>query len=135
MKILSIFCLSILASTALLAQQKALPGTWQVIDFKMVMEENTKHMNEETLKKEGAVWDLIFGEDGSLTQTSNMRNGEMESWEGHYETEGVKLKLFLQIEGREMQLQYQYEFKDALLHLKRSNPMGTVHVLTQFRKG
>ncbi len=58
----------------------------------------------------------------------------MESWEGRFETEGDKLKLFLMIEGREMPLQYQYEFKETVLHLKRSNPMGTVHILTQFEK-
>ena len=134
MKALQIVCLFLLTSTLALAQQEAFTGTWKVVDFKMVMEENTNHMDEATLIKEGAVWDLIFKEDGSLTQTSNMRNGEMESWEGRYETEGDKLKLFLMVEGREMQLQYQYEIKDALLNLKRSNPMGTMHVLTQFKK-
>ena len=134
MKALHTICLLILTSSIAIAQQQVFPGTWKVVDFKMVMEENTNHMDEARLNKEGAVWDLIFGEDGSLTQTSNMRNGQMESWEGRYETEGDKLNLFLTVDGREMQLQYQYEFQEGLLNLKRSNPMGTVHVLTQFRK-
>ena len=134
MKALITLCLSLTASMLSLAQQEALTGTWNVIDFKMVMEENTNHMDEATLKKEGAVWDLIFREDGSLTQTSNMRNGEIESWDGRYEAEGDKLTLLLMIEGREMPLQYQFEIKENVLHLKRSNPMGTVNVLTQFRK-
>jgi hypothetical protein len=134
MKTLSILCLSLLTSVLALAQQQTFTGTWNVFDFKMVMQENTNHMDEATLKKEGAVWELVFQKDGSLTQTSNMRNSEMESWEGRYKTEGDKLKLFLMVEGREMQLQYQYEFKDALLKLKRSNPKGTMHVLAEFRK-
>ncbi|MCX2718036.1 hypothetical protein [Lentiprolixibacter aurantiacus] len=134
MKALNTILFCLLTSVMVFAQQQEFTGTWNLIDFKMVMEENTNHMDKATLNKEGAVWDLIFREDGSMTQTSNMRNGETESWDGRYETEGDNLKLFLMIEGREMPLQYQFEFKDNVLHLKRSNPMGTVHILTQFRK-
>ncbi len=64
-------CLCLLTPLVTLAQQETFTGTWKLVDFKMVMEEDTNHRDAAALKAEGAVWDLIFREDGSLTQTSN----------------------------------------------------------------
>ena len=115
-------------------QQMEWQGTWNLIDFKMVMEEETNHKDEAALKSEGAIWDLIFMDENAVEQRSNMRTGELESWEGRYLVDEDTLNLFLKVEGREMQLQYKYRFIESELHLKRSNPKGNMHVLTVFRK-
>ena len=41
-------------------------------------------MTEEQLKEKQFIWDLNLLEDGTLTQTSNMRIGETETQEGSW---------------------------------------------------
>jgi hypothetical protein len=92
----------------------------------------TDDMSEEILRKEGAVWDLIFLDEDKFTQTSNMRNGTMESWDGTWDISLEALTLILNVSDRKLELKYAYEWDGKDLILKRSNPNWGV--ISKFRR-
>jgi hypothetical protein len=109
-------------------------GSWDIIEFGMVSDENTNKTEEDQLKKEGAVWSLIFMDEGKFKQSSNMRTGTMESQEGTWKTSEDILTLELQFNEQTINLNYTFKVTGNILALNRSNPMGTMKFVTKFRK-
>ena len=116
------------------AQTTDLNGSWDIIEFGMVSDENTNKTEEDQLKKDGSVWSLFFMEEGKFKQSSNMRTGTMESQEGTWKTSEDILALELQFNEKIIKLEYTFELKENILVLNRSNPMGTMKIVTKFRK-
>ena len=127
-----LICFSIISTSE--AQQTNITGTWNIIEFSIITEENNDNKNEQTLKDEGPVWDLIFMENGRLKQASNMRSGTVESWEGDWNVKGEHLILLLQVNNQEIELVYTYLLNDNVLTLERGNPMKTMKIVTKFRR-
>ena len=116
------------------AQDTNLIGDWNIIEFSMTNNGNVNKMTEQQLNDNKSVWDLYLMEDGTLQQTSNMRNGESETQTGTWISNEGNLILNLKINEREFPIQYAYELAGDILTVKRSNPMGTMNIETKFRK-
>lgn len=116
------------------AQDTFVVGTWNIVEFTMTNQDNVNKMNEDALKEDKSIWDLNLLENGSLTQSSNMRIGEIETQEGTWKTHNGNLILTLKINDRNIPIEYGYELSGDILILKRSNPMGTLTIETKFRK-
>ena len=79
------------------AQTTDMSGSWDIIEYGMVSNENTNKTEEDQLKKDGSVWSLFFMEEGKFKQSSNMRTGTMESQEGTWKILEDILTLELQM--------------------------------------
>ncbi len=131
--LLVLFCIATFSISN--AQVKDLIGTWNIIDFATISDNNNVKMTEDKLKENGSVWDLFFMEEGKFKQTSNMSGtGTMDSQEGDWKTSDKNLTIGLQINDRKFELIYTYELKENILVLTRSNPMGTMKIVSTFRK-
>lgn len=116
------------------AQDSNVIGTWNIIEFTMVNNEETNKTNEDSLKENNSVWELILLENGTLKQTSNMRNGEIESQEGSWNTNMGNLILKLKFKERNITIEYEYILTEDIMTLKRSNPMGSMVIQTKFKR-
>lgn len=117
------------------AQDIDLIGTWNITEFAVISDEHIEKMTEDKLKEDGSVWDLFFEEGGKFKQTSNMSGtGTMDSQEGIWETSGENLTFVLQMNDSKIEVNYTYELKEDILILKRSNPMGTMKIVSKFKK-
>lgn len=126
------FCFFIVSMST--AQTTDLIGTWNVIDFNMVNDGNNNNSNENKLKEDGSVWDLFFMENGNLKQSSNMRNGTLETHEGTWKISDNSLTFELQVDNREIELVYVYKIEENILILERSNQSGTWRVTSKFKR-
>jgi hypothetical protein len=117
------------------AQDKDLIGTWNIIEFATISDNNSEKMAEDKLKENGSVWDLFFMEESKFKQTSSMSGtGTMDSQEGVWNTSDKNLTIGLLMNDRKFELIYTYELKENILVLTRSNPMGTWKVVATFKK-
>ncbi|NQU33829.1 MAG: hypothetical protein HQ521_11380 [Bacteroidetes bacterium] len=71
------------------AQNPALIGTWNIIQFNVGNNVEGEFMFEKKLKEASSVWDLFLMEDSKFKQISNMRgSGAMGTYEGTWKTSG-----------------------------------------------
>ena len=126
------FCLAV--CVFIKAQSTDLTGTYDIIEFGVISEENTNIMNEAQLTESGSVWSLFFMEEDKFKQTSNMRDGSMESHEGTWKVTDDVLTLELHLNDRLIPIEYTFNFSDGVLVLTRGNPMGTMKIVTRFRR-
>ena len=135
MKTLIIILLCITTFCISNAQDIDLIGTWNITEFAVISDEHIEKMTEDKLKEDGSVWDLFFKEGGKFKQTSNMSGtGTMDSQEGTWETTDENLTFVLQMNDSKIELNYTYELEEDILILKRSNPMGTMKIVSKFKK-
>ena len=73
-------------------------------------------------------------DEGKFKQTSNMRTGTIESQEGTWKILEDILILELQMNEQKINLNYTYTLTENILVLNRSNPMGTMKIVSKFRK-
>ncbi len=131
--VLVFFCITTFSISN--AQVIDLIGTWNIIEFAVISDENSEKMTEDKLKEDGSVWDLFFMEEGKFKQTSNMSGtGTMDSQEGTWKTSDDNLTIVLQMDDRKFELNYTFELKKNILVLTRSNPMGTIKIVSKFKK-
>lgn len=114
-------------------QTTNLIGTWNIIDFSVISENNNDTRDEQKLKEDDSVWDLFFMEEGKLKQTSNMSNGKIETWEGKWKISDKDLTLLLEVNNQEIELFYTYTLKENIFILEHSNPKGTMKIVSKFR--
>jgi hypothetical protein len=128
--IITLFCISTFSITT--AQETNLIGTWNIIEFEIINENNSNKTTKDQLKENESVWDLVFIEKGKFKQSSNMHSGNLESQDGTWEILDNNLKLTLLLNGNEIELGYEYELKNNILTLKRSNPLPTIKIVSKF---
>jgi len=117
------------------AQNTDLIGSWEIIEFTINSNENSDVRTEDQLKSEGSIWDLFFMEENKFKQTSNMSGtGTMDSQEGTWNALNDNLTIELQMNGQKFKLNYTYVVKDNILVLSRSNPNGTMKIVSKFKK-
>lgn len=110
-------------------------GNWNIIEFEFMSDEKSDKMTNDKLKEDASVWDLFFMEKGKFKQTSNMSGtGTMDSQEGEWKAWDDHLTISIQMNGRKFEMKYTYELKENILVLKRSNPGGTMKIISKFKK-
>ncbi len=117
------------------AQITDLTGSWEIVEFAINSDENSVIKTEEQLKKDGSVWNLFFMNEDKFKQTSNMsETGTMDSQEGTWKILNNNLTLELLMNGQKFKLNYTYMVEENMLVLTRSNPMGTMKIISKFKK-
>jgi len=117
------------------AQTTDLIGSWEIIEFAINSNENSDIRTEDQLKKDNSVWNLFFMDQGKFKQTSNMSGtGTIDSQEGTWKTLEDELTLELQMNGQKFNLNYTFLLTENILILNRSNPMGTMKIVSKFKK-
>lgn len=116
------------------AQDALLIGKWSIVEFTVTNNDQTNSTSEDALKENKSVWDLELLNDGLFRQTSNMRNGNMESQEGTWDISEGHLVFNLKFDNRDIRIEYEYDLKDEMLGLVRKNPAGTMKIETKFKR-
>ncbi len=116
------------------AQVPELMGSWNIIEFEVINDNNTNKRTETSLRKDGAVWDLFIMEESKFKQTSNMRTGSIESHEGEWNDSENLLTFKILVNNQEINLVYSYELNENILVIERNNPKGTLRIIAKFRK-
>ena len=127
--------LCLFAGLALQAQDVDLSGTWTMYEmiWSSGAEDNTT--TEEQLKDEGMMTEYSFTKDGKVKLVSNMTGSERtDEMEGTWKLEEDKLTFSLQIEGNQVDIVWDFEFKDDKMHLTRSSPDGSMSVVNSFKR-
>jgi hypothetical protein len=115
---------------------KALVGTWEIIEFRLIGTGGDPVSNEKILRDAGAVWDMKFSKNGKFRQDFNMRQQDMtmESEQGTWEMSEDSLKIELDFDTVTSYLPYVYKLEDDVLELTLSNDFYNTKVVTKFRK-
>lgn len=115
---------------------KALVGTWEIIEFRLIGTGGDPVSNEKILRDAGAVWDMKFSKNGKFSQDFNMRQRDMtmESEKGTWEISEDSLKIELDFDTITSLLPYIYMLDDNILELTLSNDFYNTKVVTRFRK-
>lgn len=127
---IAIVCGSLTAFT----QNTALNGSWAIYQFNVINNGEENITSENDIKENGSVWNIMFKEDQTFKQTSNMRNGSDETFNGNWRTDSTQLLLNIQVEDRFIDINYDYEIVKDDLILRRQNPTGTMKMTIKFRK-
>jgi hypothetical protein len=115
---------------------KALVGTWEIIEFRLIGTGGDPVSNEKILRESGAVWDMKFSKNGKFRQDFNMRQQDMamESEQGTWEISEDSLKIELDFDTITALLPYVYKLEDNIMELTLSNDFYNTKVVTKFRK-
>jgi len=121
---------------------KDLIGTWNIIDFEIVGNEMSDKINKDKIKENGLVWDLFLMENGKFKQNnnfgflkfSNMNKSGMASYEGEWRAWDENLTISFQMNNRKFDMNYTYDLNENILVLMRSNPIGTMKIVCQYKK-
>ncbi|MCK5401938.1 MAG: hypothetical protein KAJ28_09925 [Flavobacteriaceae bacterium] len=134
MKTLIMTLICTITFTISTAQVPELMGSWNIIEFEVINDNNTNKRTETSLRKDGAVWDLFIMEESKFKQTSNMRTGSIESHEGEWNDSENLLTFKILVNNQEINLVYSYELNENILVIERNNPKGTLRIIAKFRK-
>jgi len=134
MKALILTVIFFAACFSLTAQEEELTGSWKIIEFSVSNNGESDLKDESMLNEEGLVWNIVLKSGNEFTQTSNMRNGTMETQEGEWKATDDKLTLEFEIDGDDFKITYEYMFEDDVLMLTRSSPDAKVSVQAKFTK-
>ena len=134
MKTLIMTLICTITFTISTAQVPELMGSWNIIEFEVINDNNTNKRTETSLRKDGAVWDLFIMEESKFKQTSNMRTGSIESHEGEWNDSENLLTFKILVNNQEINLVYSYELNENILVIERNNPTGTLRIIAKFRK-
>ena len=76
-----------------------------------------------------------FLPDGTVKLASNMTgSGRMELMEGTWKLEGEQLTITFKMGENMADIVWDFEYKDDLIHLKRTSPDGSTSVVNSFRR-
>lgn len=119
----------------MLAQEVDIIGEWTMFEMIWTTGEEVITTPEEQLKAEGMYSDYFIMPHGKVKLVSNMTgSGILETYEGTWKLEGDKLTFGLLIEENQMDIVWDFEFKDEAIHLKRTFPDGSTSVVNSFKR-
>ncbi len=134
MKILFIIIFSIATFTTETVQENDLIGTYNIIEFEVINDNVSNKTTKTQLEENDSVWNLELMEDNRLSQSSNMHSGQLETQEGTWKSSDNSLTFLLQLNNREIELIYTYKLKNDSLILNRSDPTGTMKIISKFNR-
>ena len=128
-----LFCL--FTGREMLAQEVDITGTWTMFEMIWTSGDEVNKTTEDQLKDEGMSSEYDFMPDGKMKLTSNMTgSGNMENVEATWKLEGDKLTCTFIMEGNSRDIVWDFEFKDDVIHLKRTAPDGSSSVVNSFKR-
>jgi len=131
--LLLLFCL--LTSKEIQAQEIDISGTWTMFEMIWTSGDEVNKTTEDQLKDEGMTSDYYFMPDGKLKLISNMTgSGSLETVEGTWKLEGEKLTCSFSMDGNPVDITWDFEFKDEVIHLVRTSPDGSTSVVNSFKR-
>ena len=131
--LLVLFCL--FTAKEIQAQEIDITGTWTMFEMIWTSGEEINKTTEDQLKDEGMTSEYFFMPDGKLNLISNMTGSEkLETMEGTWKLEGDKLTFSLMMEENPVAITWDFEFKDDVIHLRRSSPDGSTSVVNSFKR-
>jgi hypothetical protein len=90
---------------------------------------------EDQLKDQEMMSEYNFMPGGKLKLISNMTgSGNMETIEGTWKLAGDKLTCTFQREGNAADIVWDFDFRDDMMHLKRTSPDGATSVVNSFKR-
>jgi hypothetical protein len=117
------------------AQEIDITGTWTMFEMTWTSGDEINKTTEDQLKDQEMMTDYFFMPDGKLKLISNMTgSGNLETVEGKWELEGDKLTCSFIMEGNPVDIVWDFEFKDDVIHLKRTSPDGSSSVVNSFKR-
>jgi len=134
MKTLLIILFSIAIITTETVQENDLIGIYDIFEFEVINNNDSNKTTQSQLEENNSVWELAIMEDGKIKQSSNMHSGTLESQKGTWKSSKNNLTFQLQLDNREIELIYTYELKNNILVLTRSNPSGTMKIISKFKR-
>ncbi len=118
-----------------IGQDQKLIGTWGVTECAYVTSNGTEKIMVDEIKNGTAVTDYVIKEDGTYTLTGNMSgSGTMDSYEGTWKTDGNQFITTITLQNQSMEIIWDYELKDDLLILTRTNPMKTMSIVNTYKR-
>lgn len=131
--LLLLFCL--LTPGEIQAQDVDITGTWTMIEMTWTSGDEVNLTTEEELKDGGMTSEYSFLPDGTLNLISNMTgSGKMETVDGTWKLEDQKLTCGLSIDGNPVDIVWDFEFEDGVIHLMRTSPDGATTVVNSFKR-
>jgi hypothetical protein len=131
--LLLLFCL--LTGKEIQAQVIDVTGTWTMFEMIWTSGEEVNKTTEDQLKDQGMITDYFFMPDGKFKLISNMTGSEsLETVEGTWKLEGDKLTCSLRMDENLVDIIWDFEFKDDVIHLKRTSPDESSSVVNSFKR-
>jgi hypothetical protein len=131
-----ILVLCLFTGKELLAQDPDITGTWTMFEMTWTTGDQVNTTTEEQMKDNGMTTEYHFKPDGNLKLISNMAmgSGELETLEGTWILEGDQLTYGFVMDGVQRDFAWGFEFKDDVIHLKRSSPDGSTTVVNSLKR-
>ncbi len=128
-----LFCL--FTGMELLAQEIDITGTWTMYEMIWTSGDEVYPTTEDQLKDEGMTTDYFLMPGGKFKLVSNMTGSEkLETAEGTWKLEGDKLTFSFSMDENPVDITWDFEFKDDVIHLKRTSPDGSSSVVNSFKR-
>ena len=131
--LLVLFCL--FTAKEIQAQEIDITGTWTMFEMIWTSGDEVNKTTEDQLKDEGMTSEYFFMPDGKVKLISNMTGSEkLETMEGTWKLAEDKLTFSLLMEENPVDITWDFEFKDDVIHLTRSSPDGSTSVVNSFKR-
>ena len=131
--LLVLFCL--FTAKEIQAQEIDITGTWTMFEMIWTSGDEVNKTTEDQLKDEGMTSEYFFMPDGKLNLISNMTGSEkLETMEGTWKLAEDKLTFSLMMEENPVDITWDFEFKDDVIHLTRTSPDGSTSVVNSFKR-
>ena len=128
-----LFCL--FTGKEMLAQEVDITGSWTMFEMIWTSGEEVNLTTEDQLKDEGMFAEYYFMPDAKLELVSNMTgSNKLETIAGTWKLEKDKLTCSFLVEENEMDIVWDFEFKDDVIHLKRTAPDGSSSVVNSYKR-
>jgi len=119
----------------LFSQEIDLTGSWTLFEMIWTQGEEVNKTTENQIKDQGMTSEYYFMPDGKLKLISNMTgSGNLETVDGTWKLEGDKLTCSFIMDANSVDIIWDFEFKDDVMHLKRTSPDGSTSVVNSFKR-
>ena len=131
--LLVLFCL--FTAKEIQAQEIDITGTWTMFEMTWTSGDEVNKTTEDQLKDQEMMSDYFFMPEGKLKLISNMTGSErLETMEGTWKLAEDKLTFSLSVDENLVDMIWDFEFKDDVIHLKRTSPDGSASVVNSFKR-
>ena len=137
MKRIIIAFLPVFWVVSLFAQGGEIIGSWTMFKMIWIQGENIDKTTQDQMKDQGLSTEYSFMADGKFKLKSNMNmkgSVNMETMEGTWKLEADKLTCSFLMNGNSVDILWDIEFEDGVIHMKRTFPDGSTSVVNSFKR-
>jgi len=133
--VIGILVLCLFPTGEIKAQEPEISGDWTMFEKTCISGDEVRVINEDQLRDQGLFTDYFFLPDKKLRLVTNMTgSGNLETAEGTWTLEGDELICSIRVDANLMDIVWGFEFRDDMIHLKRSFPDGSTSVVNSFKR-